>query len=618
LLQQAGFLGACHFTLDDGRFPSGNQSRVRWEGIGGGSVDSLVRLPFDANREGTFLVLAERLGDAMDLDHAATAVFAHWPGNRRPWYRDLIRASSYSPVLGRFFSIDEYFKDTKFVGQATRYTADAYRSPFLRQAVSTGEASPICRWQEVVRQEAADHQAAALSTMAALVAGPTSGGLAAIRSALAPADQPPGPGCFVANPLPFARKVYLDVSDWPQLPAPGGHVVAAAEQGGRKHLAVNVPGMGFLWVDPDTTPPPADEKSAKPKKRGFFARQKPPREEPPMAEENVLRNEFFEVKLDPATGAIRSLHDYRTRDNRLAQQLAFRQLPTSAPGHDGWDDDPEMLYSVMAADSIEVVAAGPMPGQLVAKGRLVDRNGQLLAHFAQTLKARRGSRVLEIEVQIDPETMPSGDPWTTYYAARFAWHDATAGLSAGIGTGSLATDSAQLEAPYYVDIRGEKTRTTILTGGLPYHRRFGLRKLDTLLLVAGETGRTFRYGIGVDVPYPYPAAMEFLAPESVATDVGPAPGAASGWLFHLNAKNVVATAWEPLVEAGRLKGVRVRLAETENRPVEATLQCCRPLAAARKVDFRCTSGEELTVEGDRVEVSMAGHQWIQIELEFAE
>ena len=28
-----GFVGLMHYTLDDGRFPTGNQSRIQWEGL---------------------------------------------------------------------------------------------------------------------------------------------------------------------------------------------------------------------------------------------------------------------------------------------------------------------------------------------------------------------------------------------------------------------------------------------------------------------------------------------------------------------------------------------------------------------------------------------------------
>ena len=85
---------------------------------------------------------------------------------------------------------------------------------------------------------------------------------------------------------------------------------------------------------------------------------------------------------------------------------------------------------------------------------------------------------------------------------------------------SVATEAPRIEAPHFVDVRSERVRTTILTGGLPYHRRFGVRKMDTLLIVRGETARRFRLGVGIDLPYPAPAAIEFLAPRTVLAGNG--------------------------------------------------------------------------------------------------
>ena len=617
ILDKHGFTGACHFTLDDGRFPTGNQSRIKWEGTSRASIDSLVRLPCDASRAGTFLALAEKLGNAMDLDHAATAVFAHWPGEHSIWYDALVRACSYSPVLGRFFSIDEYFKDTKYVGQATRYPVDGYRSPFLRQAVDRGDEKPLSQWQEAANSEIAEQVSRSLQTMAAMIAGSQQGDshkqtddMQAIRDCLATGSIQTGPGCLVVNPLPFTRKIPVDVSPWEQLPAVGGSIVAAAEQDKRKTAVVSVPGMGFAWIDPHMPP---SEATSKPKKRQRWFRAKNEPATPPMAEENILRNDFFEVKVDPVTGAMRSLHDYHTRDNRLAMQLACRHAPQRSRAA---DDEEDTLYTVMAADEVAVRTSGPLFGELMSRGRLLDRDGTCVARYEQILRARRGSRVLEIELSLDPECLPAGDPWNNYYAARFAWSDATTDFFTGLGTATLPCDSRQLETSQFIDLRCEKINTTILTGGLPYHRRFGLRKMDSLLIVPGETQRRFRLGVGVDVAYPFAAASEFLAPESILTDVGPAPAVRSGWLFHLNAKNVVATAWEPIYDGKQLRGVRARLAETENRDVNLTLQCFCQVAQARKVDFLGEQAEDLNVDGDRVTVPTKGHEWMQIEIDF--
>src|SRR5205823_1032178 len=55
LLVKLGFQGVLHFTLDDGRFPLGSQTKTRWEGLGSSVIDVFARVPSDANKPETFL-----------------------------------------------------------------------------------------------------------------------------------------------------------------------------------------------------------------------------------------------------------------------------------------------------------------------------------------------------------------------------------------------------------------------------------------------------------------------------------------------------------------------------------------------------------------------------------
>ena len=651
ILSKLGFDGAFHFTLDDGRFPHGNQSKIRWEGLGAASIDALVRLPIDAANSRYFMNLPEKLGDVMDLDHASTAVFAHWPGGAQRWYHDLRRMGEYSPVLGHFTSVDSYFRDTQYVGQSSRHKADQYQSPYLRQEVAAGEPDPISRWVRYYRQRTAIDAANTIQTMADLVSGQgpktvqddelarqiddasadskiaatdldgqlerrETEALESFSQSLPRTGEPHRDGILAVNPWSFTRRLCLDVSQLEQLPSIGGPVWATNETEGRKLAIVDVPPMGFTWLGGGTETLTSDE--AKKRDPGKKARRrKKKKDDLPLAEENVLRNDFFEVKLDPITGAIRSLDDYTTRGNRLAQQIALR-LPRPETPEDDWEgDESESRYTIMAADEISVVSAGPIIGRIVVRGRLMDRSGTRVARFTEVLSARRGSRVLELQIDLDMERLPGAHPWDSYYAVRFAWGDATADLVRSVNSVGLATDVSRLEAPYFVDVRSPKVQTTILTGGLPYHRRFGLRKLDSILCVNGDTARSFRLGIGVDLKYPMPAALEFLASESVCVQKAPPPAVASSWLFHLDSRNVIATAWEPLLSEDRGIGFRVRLLETEGRSSQVGLRSFRSLASAQKVDFLGQQPETLNVKDDRLALEMAAHEWVQIEAEFS-
>ena len=225
-----------------------------------------------------------------------------------------------------------------------------------------------------------------------------------------------GPGCLVVNPLPFSRKVSVDISAWTHLPAVGGSIIAATEQSQQKTAIVNVPGMGFAWIDPDMPPP---EETPEPKKRRRWLGAKKEPVTPPMAEENLLRNDFFEVKVDPVTGAVRSIHDYHTRDNRLAMQLAYRQAPQRSAG----SQDDEDVYSVMAADEVAVREPGPLFGELAIRGRCshaMERSWLDTSRFCarneeaeswrSTLRSFRNACLREI---LGTTTMPPDSPGAT-------------------------------------------------------------------------------------------------------------------------------------------------------------------------------------------------------------
>ena len=386
-----------------------------------------------------------------------------------------------------------------------------------------------------------------------------------------------------------------------------GAVLRAGEEAGRKSIVVEVPPLGFVCVAAGSGQAPV---KPAPRRFGLFRKAQP--QPLPMAElvashgGAVLRNEFFELAIDPHTGAVRSVFDFHSRAPRLAQQVAMR-LPGAA--------DEDDAYSIMAADEIRVLAAGPVAGEVLVRGRLVDRGGQLLAGFQQTTRITWGSRVIEVEIELDPQRQPDADPWNSYYAARFAWGQDAPTLYRSVNQATVATDAAQLESPHFVEIRGAGRRTTVLTAGLPYHRRHGLRKLDSLLIVRGETARRFRLGIGIDLAQPMAAALDFAAP-SPKIPVAARPKNDSAWLFHLDSRSVIATHWEA-DHRGRFRGRIPRAAAGDGGPPRFARPAVVPHdpvgAEGRR---RRSSARRLDVEGDRVAVPMRPYEWAEVEGRF--
>ena len=647
-LEEARVLaGVVHCTLDDGRFPSGNQSRIQWEGLDGSTMEAIGRIPIDVGRADAFLRLPEKLGNAMDLDHVATVILAHWPGQSSPWYEDLRRIAAYTNVVGTFTTIDEYFRQTGMTGQQTLYLPDQYRAPYLKQAVAADAArsdlalGPLLRSaddagivavvrrpgdlvgprsaatgascadeaEERMQAQAAEVQDLQSQVEDSLAAASPDGGpvdkqlqrrlseaVARFGQALGGSAKPSGSqpaGCLVANPWSFSRRVCLEMPGLAQPPdvVEGGTVRAAWE----KSVVVDVPPMGFAWVGAGSgASQPAESAAAK--SRWLKSKSKP---EPPMAEGNVLRNDFFEVTLDPHTGAIRSISDYQSRDSRIAQQIALRM-----PGSDDLDADDDAHYSIMAADEIAVTSPGPLLGEIVCRGRLVDRTAQRVAGFTQTTRVRRGGRVVELILDVQPDRLPRRDAWNSYYAARFAWSDATAEPLPQREPGQPADGlrAARIAALHRHPLRQHSDHVAHRRIALPSplrtaqarHAAAGPRRA-VAAIPAGNRHRSAPSRAG---------GPRFPRPETALRQIA-SPPLPSGWLFHLDVRNVIATHWEPWAADGRLQGVRVRLLETDGRKTRLGLRSFRPVAAAQKINPGERPPTELTVDGDQTTVSPA-------------
>ncbi len=642
ILNSLGFSGALHFTLDDGRFPADKQSKMRWKGKAPGTIDALARVPIDASRSEQFFRLPEKLGNTMDLDHAATVVFAHWPGRATPWYRDLQRMGEYSPAVGQFCPMGEYFENTHMTGTTQCYSPDEYRSPYLRQAVAAGQHDPISRWVRYHRTRVALEGLRSLATLSRLAGG---NDMQQIERLFCEADDIPASvqadtsdleqrvahlaeeaasqfagtlcgarsqtsaqkGYLLLNSLSFPRRVSLDVSELSRPAASEGAVWRCVEIDGRKEAIVDVPPMGFAWVD--------DTAEAAPAPKPSVWRRKSKKPEPPLAEPYVLRNDYFVATIDPTTGGIRSICLHNTRGNRVAQQLAMRIPAANKPKNAWGEEDTELDYTIMAADEINV-SADPLTGRMEIRGRLMDRGGQAVARFVENLAVRRGSRVLEMDIELDVDRQPEGNPWNSYYAVRFAWGNAVIDMCRSVHGTTQPTEAVLMEAPQFISLlSGGTNRTTILTGGLPYHRCFAPKKLDTLLIVKGETARRFRMGIGVDVKYPVPAALDFVA-EPMAVKRDHPPVGSTGWLLHLDARNVITTDCEPLISEGAVVGYRARLLETEGRATEVGLRSFRPVASAQRRELDGRESTVLPVADDRVTIGIGAYEWVSMEARF--
>jgi alpha-mannosidase len=597
LLCRTGFHAALHFTLDDGQFPISPNSKARWDSPDGSVVEALSQVPRDAAKPEPFLELSRRLGEALDREQVATLVFAHWPGITSPWYDELRRVARYTAALGKFITLDEYFATTLTAGSFSDFRPDDYRMPYLEQDVARGVEDPLSQFIVAQKKqiETANRGAIALlskpiyDTNPSLVDDPFQRWPTPPHVPLNEADPV---SQMEINPNSFAVQRTVALGSLGR----DANTQEPFFRPGTISVPIQVPSMGFAWVTPAS----------------LSASAKHPNK--PMLEGNTIRNEFCEVTISEITGSIQSVNDYRTRRNRLSQQIALRNAGSiGAPGSMWRDPDQDAIYSVMVAEQVSGMPESGLGAMIASSGRLVDRDGKRLAGFKQLTWLQHGDPLIRIHLELQVDELPRQDPWNSYYAVRFAFPDADLQWSRGIGLGQHATEARRIHSPLFVEAESSGWRTAILSGGLPYHRLVQDRNLDTLLIVHGESQRSFDLGIAMDAPNPAAAALALISlPESRFVPKAVEPKIQSAWLFHLGAKNAIATAWEQIDDSG----FRVRVRETMGAAGRVCLRSWRPIKSARQTDFLGNTLAELTVEDDRIWCDMSSFEWIQIEALF--
>ncbi len=140
-----GFRYALHLGFDGGRFPIRSEVKRLWESPDGTSLETLLRPPLAADRPSQGLMIAWRLAATMRNDHVATQPLVHWPVPVATWYGDLRRGATYSPVLGRWVTLNDYFHLTDRPYETFRPEPDSYLSPYLTQAAASRDPEPISR-----------------------------------------------------------------------------------------------------------------------------------------------------------------------------------------------------------------------------------------------------------------------------------------------------------------------------------------------------------------------------------------------------------------------------------------------------------------------------------------
>jgi len=629
ILRGLGYVGAIHATLDEGKLPVSNQGKAQWEGIDGSTVDALAKFPLDATKPETFLSLFSKLGEAMDGEHVATLAFAHWPQMTSPWYEDLKTIARYGNSLGEFVTVERYFEETDTATYHGNFKPEDYRTPWLKQSIVRRQEGPVSQHADRehfnAQLEAAEKLRALAEMMSGKVAAEGDGPLErslqdpanpghgpsqdiqrvlatashGLAAALPRTEESPQAGYLSLNTMNSVSTRGVFVSELKDLPS-GEPVITSGHDSKRKFAAINVPGCGYAWITGDPKASTAKQKS--------------------LLEGHVLRNEFMEVHIHPETGGIKSIYDYKTRGNRLSQQLSLR-MPgkKQATGERYLGPDATAIYSQMQVTQIDPATSSPAMGEIHTSGNIIGEENEVMATYKQTYRLWRASRVLEIDIEIEPQVDPKSLPWDSHYCCRLAWGDETALTYHDVQWVRTRCSGRRIEASNYVEINASHGKTTLLTAGIPFHLRNHGHMLDTILIPHGESRRKFRLGIGLDLPYSLPAARDFLVQVEPVFESASMPAAgSSSWMFHLEAKNVILTSLEAMAnESGDVIGCRTKVLETEGRQAKGALRCFRPVREAHLCDFHGNRISKCQVEGDRIHFQLAPGQWYPIEVQWA-
>ncbi|MCA8996688.1 MAG: hypothetical protein KDA80_06880, partial [Planctomycetaceae bacterium] len=632
ILDRLGYTGALHVVLDDGIYPDDEQTNLRWEGSDGSTIPAFSRIPLAADSASSMLRFPVRMSESMDYDHVAAVAFARWPEMKTPFLEDFRRAHAYGPILGKFVTFADFFDTTTSPGRISDFRAGGYLSPTLSFSVARQEPDPISRfiryWKryyeflktdwilaigDLIRSRRGNdrrtgldqmvHAAHPEATKETIESANTTltETLQEAHSSLVPlltSKGKEGAGVLVVNPLSFPRRVVIE---WPVEGHPPADpcVVRQQRDSNRTLVQLELPPCGFVWL--------ASEKNAVDNTSGGKTS---------MAEDLILRTDNFEVQMSDVTGGIAKVMTYRRSPNRISQQVALRfaNEKTVTVGEGEEQETFKTWYTAMQMRESRTLSEGPLVGEIETLGDLLDEStGNVVATYRQRTRVRRGSNVIDVELELSPSTMPSGSPWTNYIGCRFAWRHEDVAITASMQQGAHAVKMERIEAPQYIELADDAFRTTLLYPGIPFHRKTGERMLDTMLLVEGETARNFQFSIAIDEKYPMQATLDrFSEPVVVPTQSRPAGSSQMGWFFQTGAANVQLTR---ILESEN--GTIVRLLETEGRTRTIFLECFKPPTTARQVDFRGQTISTLKVEEGRVQVEVAPYEICDVELQFS-
>jgi hypothetical protein len=269
----------------------------------------------------------------------------------------------------------------------------------------------------------------------------------------------------------------------------------------------------------------------------------------------------------------------------------------------------------MKAKQVRVTSSGPALAEIVSEGSLLNEQGDMLASFRQRFRLWMGRPILEMRVELHPIKAVEGYPWHAYYGARFAWRDERTILLRGVNSTSHVSNHTRPVSPEFLELQSGSERTTIFPGGLPFHQRHGTRMVDVILVPEGEKSDAFDLALGIEREFPAQTALGLCSPATVLpTEKGPPHIGPSGWLFHLDAPNLMLTSFRPVAQS-QAAGVATLL-ETSAYGGSVEMRCARNPSRAMLIDSAGNSTADVSVFNDAVSFEVNANDLVRLKMEW--
>jgi alpha-mannosidase len=139
--------------------------------------------------------------------------------------------------------------------------------------------------------------------------------------------------------------------------------------------------------------------------------------------------------------------------------------------------------------------------------------------------------------------------------------------------------------------------------------------VDVILLPESEASHAFDLALGIEREFPAQTALGLCTPATVLpTENGPPHIGPSGWLFHLDAPNLMLTSFRPVPQSQ--PAVVATLLETTGFAGSAEMRCARNPSQAMLIDAAGNTTAEAAVFNDAVSLDVAANDLVRLKLEW--